>query len=707
MSTRYNTGNPIESTDVRDMSDNAKNFDQFSNSMSDSFTDRLGRDRQTIEGSIRKAGFQPASLDFVTGGTLFSGDRNKAVFNPAPSGDNNWYAWQGAFPKIISPNSTPANSGGFGNSAWKPVTNNALAPQLRESTRRSYAEAGYNLVEGSFQTGFTLVDATDVALDEVSGKAFSGTAGTYQAGTDPSGVLFTDVSGFTGGDDTIDVRTFGLLDGGLITAAIIADVSLHCRVNRKKGVLRGTYTMEEDIVIDFNFDGTNATITTDNTCIIGRNTNFVRDNIDVIAPRMVAKTLRPAVTETVGVKITSITNSKIRVPYSKGFTKPMQVVAYGAPVAFNEISIGKLDDGFLNFAIETLVYTPDPAYKSYVNENLFIGGNFSMEPSATNDPNRAQFYANDRDAGINGNYWLKPCLEFPTYGTGQPASKFLVAKSKFSENFIIGARTEGVGTIEFEGNSSNNFISLGSQSDPSNVQVLETGGSSGNEVKRIGKYGEARGVQRPIALTNLLSEDRPIFDFIAPIGAGGVQNRVGTETTYSTRYLHDGAAYKRTADTVPRLEISARAPTGMKLSRGTGVASNASSSFSVATNALANGSLYVVNPTQVPVNLVQSASGLILVEIRVIAHRSSDGKRAIGTLIAIVQYTTGGANYTLVGEDFETKYSDFSTMNVSLGDGVEKGSVISPRVVFTDSTTAGSIKVEMLVTMSASSSISN
>lgn len=189
MSTRYNTGNPIESTDVRDMSDNARNFDEFSNSISDSFADRFGRDRQTIEGSIRKAGFQPAAFDFVTGGTLVSGDRNKAVFNPAPSGDNNWYAWQGAFPKIISPNSIPATSGGLGENSWKPVTNNILAPTVRESTRRSYAEAGYNLVAGSFQAGFTLVNINDVALDEASGKAFSGAAGAYPAGTSTVGFI--------------------------------------------------------------------------------------------------------------------------------------------------------------------------------------------------------------------------------------------------------------------------------------------------------------------------------------------------------------------------------------------------------------------------------------------------------------------------------------------------------------------------------------
>lgn len=193
MSTRYNTGNPIESTDVRDMSDNAKNFDEFSNSMSDSFTDRFGVDRQTMEGAVRKAGFRPASFDFLTGGSLVSGDRNKAVFNPAPPGDNNWYAWQGAFPKIISPNSTPSTSGGLGDNAWKPVTNNILAPTVMESIRRSYAEAGYNVV-GTFRAGFTIVNANDVGIDETTGKGFAGPAGEVAAGTDPASGGFVDRS---------------------------------------------------------------------------------------------------------------------------------------------------------------------------------------------------------------------------------------------------------------------------------------------------------------------------------------------------------------------------------------------------------------------------------------------------------------------------------------------------------------------------------
>lgn len=62
----------------------------------------------------------------------------------------------------------------------------------REALRRSYAVAGLNLVDGSFQTGFTLVNANDVALDEVSGKAFSGAAGAYPPRT--STTSFTDES---------------------------------------------------------------------------------------------------------------------------------------------------------------------------------------------------------------------------------------------------------------------------------------------------------------------------------------------------------------------------------------------------------------------------------------------------------------------------------------------------------------------------------
>ena len=67
---------------------------------------------------------------------------------------------------------------------------------LREALRRSYAEAGYNLVDGSFEAGGTLTSPSDVLLHEASGKAYSG-AGPFPqavtAGTDPVSGGFTAV----------------------------------------------------------------------------------------------------------------------------------------------------------------------------------------------------------------------------------------------------------------------------------------------------------------------------------------------------------------------------------------------------------------------------------------------------------------------------------------------------------------------------------
>ena len=73
-----------------------------------------------------------------------------------------------------------------------------------EALRRSYADAGYLLVNGSFEKGGTLTDATDVLLYNLNGKAYSWT-GAYPAGghvvapgTDP-----TSVSGYVPRTDVV------------------------------------------------------------------------------------------------------------------------------------------------------------------------------------------------------------------------------------------------------------------------------------------------------------------------------------------------------------------------------------------------------------------------------------------------------------------------------------------------------------------------
>ena len=82
-----------------------------------------------------------------------------------------WYAPSATTSNPISMGSTPV-----GDPLWKAYSFDAigkLTPQIREALRRSYAEAGYNLVDGSFEAGGTLVNSvTDVLLYEATGIAY-------------------------------------------------------------------------------------------------------------------------------------------------------------------------------------------------------------------------------------------------------------------------------------------------------------------------------------------------------------------------------------------------------------------------------------------------------------------------------------------------------------------------------------------------------
>ena len=106
-----------------------------------------------------------------------------------------------------------------------------LESRIDEALRRSYAEAGYNLVDGSFEAGGTLVNANDVLLQERTGKAFTGPAGIVAAGTNPASGGFIDRSGevlinkinmnsnngFVG---SVDVSSSILILGDSITEAV-------------------------------------------------------------------------------------------------------------------------------------------------------------------------------------------------------------------------------------------------------------------------------------------------------------------------------------------------------------------------------------------------------------------------------------------------------------------------------------------------------
>lgn len=182
------TQNPIGSSATEDLQDNAISFDYAMNSPAALWQDRFGKQHKTVQQALKDVGFKPAGFDFVSGGTLGIGDRDKCVFYPT---DGYWYSWNGKLPYVVPANSTPTPGGKKG---WGVVTRDERVI-AREALRRTYLEAGYNLVNGSFEQGGVLTNQNDVLLHESSGKAYSGPAGVVAAGTNPTSGGFVDVSG--------------------------------------------------------------------------------------------------------------------------------------------------------------------------------------------------------------------------------------------------------------------------------------------------------------------------------------------------------------------------------------------------------------------------------------------------------------------------------------------------------------------------------
>ena len=82
--------------------------------------------QKTLPAILRDIGFERASFDFSTGGTLGIADRNKIVYNPA---DNNWYSWAGTLPKVAAPGEDPIAS-----TSWIPHTDEVLRADLAAGT---------------------------------------------------------------------------------------------------------------------------------------------------------------------------------------------------------------------------------------------------------------------------------------------------------------------------------------------------------------------------------------------------------------------------------------------------------------------------------------------------------------------------------------------------------------------------------------------
>ena len=147
----FNTGNPIGSTDARDLSDNAENFDTALGTLDATWTDRLGVTRDSFEGRLAKGSFYRVGT-FAAGYTL-TNMRQTLEYN------GHEYSWAGTFPKVVAAGATPATSGGIGAGAWVDRTDVTLRDELSADSGTGLLGFSHEIFYSPATAGFRLKNA--------------------------------------------------------------------------------------------------------------------------------------------------------------------------------------------------------------------------------------------------------------------------------------------------------------------------------------------------------------------------------------------------------------------------------------------------------------------------------------------------------------------------------------------------------------------
>lgn len=126
---------------------------------------------QLLKKSCAEAGLTLVTGSFEEGATVTL--KTEVIWQQATGKIFGWFQ-DGV--KTISAGTTPETTGGIGAGAWVDRTDNSLRDEIRETVfqnmKRLYAEAGFNLVDGSFQMGGSLSGWHDVLWDWATGVAY-------------------------------------------------------------------------------------------------------------------------------------------------------------------------------------------------------------------------------------------------------------------------------------------------------------------------------------------------------------------------------------------------------------------------------------------------------------------------------------------------------------------------------------------------------
>lgn len=186
--TTYNTGNPIGSTDARDLYDNAQNLDNFSNGSAASYTDRLGVIRRslagieaTADGVLNGVGYQvPVTYASGISLTLTSQtvDYNGVIYAPLSSAlPFTTSSWGADSVKFRAVQVTDADL-----ITYTPAGTGAVATTVQQQLRNIQGWT-VNVKDAPFYAAGNGIDddtaAIQAALNAAAGKRVYFPAGTY------------------------------------------------------------------------------------------------------------------------------------------------------------------------------------------------------------------------------------------------------------------------------------------------------------------------------------------------------------------------------------------------------------------------------------------------------------------------------------------------------------------------------------------------
>ncbi|WNS40014.1 tail fiber/spike domain-containing protein [Enterobacter chuandaensis] len=264
------TNLPVPSESPRDLKFNAGKIDEFVTSENHVYVDRFGDEHRTIAGINYDANQAILNYGYITKDSFEDGS-TISLANECLRWKSNgeYYRWDGTFPKVVPPASTPDSTGGIGQGKWVGVGDASLRSNLAE-------EAGVNLVGGSgvyvyiangVDDSSGIANASATAVSKSACLKISGIAKVVTPTTISAQIAYTDKQIFTIDSKVTLNSGYALPDwfGDVENAVDVAINSLPA----SGGVIKLLNKRYKPSGYQYGFSGAGKGVTKDNITIIG------------------------------------------------------------------------------------------------------------------------------------------------------------------------------------------------------------------------------------------------------------------------------------------------------------------------------------------------------------------------------------------------------------------------------------------------------